>query len=328
MIRLVVCLILALAAALPVLADSVLEAMARRDWPALERLLAEKRTQAPKHPVYAYDHACVLTRLGRKDEALAALKAAVANGFPYLALFRRDEDLDPLRDLPGFAEIEPGIRANNAVALAAFQKKHADGPKVLFFAPPEAKAEGEAKGPLPVVVALHPSAGSAETFAPVFRDMAREMGALLVVPEGVTPEGDGYNWGVSEQGGWLVTRAIEKARARYPIDEKRIVLAGWSNGANQGLLLGLERPELAMGIVVAAGYFEDRLFDAKPGRMLPRVAFVNGERDSAAVNNRRGAEILRKAGAAVHLRILPNHGHGLPPAAELRDALRFAFGID
>ncbi|MBL8114595.1 MAG: hypothetical protein JNK60_17065 [Acidobacteria bacterium] len=327
MIRFIACLILVLGAASSAPADSVLEAMARKDWPALERLLAEKRAQAPRHPVYAYDHACVLTRLGRKEEALGALKTAVANGFPYLALFRRDEDLDPLRELPGFAEIEPGIRANNAVALAAFQKKHAEGPKVLFFAPPEARAEGEVK-PLPVVVALHPSGGSAETFAPVFRDMAREIGALLVVPEGVTPEGDGYNWGVSEQGGWLVTRAIEKARARYSIDEKRIVLAGWSNGANQGLLLGLERPELAMGIVAAAGYFEDRLFDAAPGKKLPRVAFVNGERDSAAVNNRRGAEILKKAGAAVHLKILPNHGHGLPPAAELRDALRFAFALD
>ena len=64
---------------------------------------------------------------------------------------------------------------------------------------------------------------------------------------------------------------------------------------------------------------------------FPRFCFLNGERDEAAANNRRAAELLQRAGAAARVRIYPGLGHEYPPLderdRELDQALRFAFGL-
>ncbi len=51
-----------------------------------------------------YDYACCLARLGKKDAALAALGTSVERGYRDPAHAEQDDDLAPLREMPGFAE--------------------------------------------------------------------------------------------------------------------------------------------------------------------------------------------------------------------------------
>lgn len=55
-----------------------------------------------------YNTACVLSRLGRSDEALDMLESAVSHGFDRWDIIRTDPDLAPLRDTPRYHRLVEG----------------------------------------------------------------------------------------------------------------------------------------------------------------------------------------------------------------------------
>jgi len=325
-LRLATRALLAIVLAAPIArGDALTDALARKDYRAAAVLLERAVAAQPERSGAAYNLACVYASLGQREKAVNALEIAAARGFFFTATLLRDPDLDPLRDLPGYAAALAKIRANNAAQLATFRAKAEPAARVLVFPP----AGLDPKKPAPLVVALHGSGGTAESFAPVFRDAASRLGAVLAVPEGLNPSGRGFDWGVVEQGTHLVLRAIEKAKERYAIDPERVVLAGFSNGASQAFLLALQRPELFRGVVPIAGFYEERVAPVPSGApRLPRFAILNGALDEAADNNRAGARALEARGGAVRLRLYPGVGHALPPdrEKELVAALKFALG--
>ena len=72
------------------------------DHEAALALLAEGLERHPENPSILYEVACWQTMAGRLDEALDALERAV-QGDPKCATWAQtDDDLAPLRDLPGF----------------------------------------------------------------------------------------------------------------------------------------------------------------------------------------------------------------------------------
>jgi predicted esterase len=287
-------------------------------------LLAGAASAAPRpNPIRdAYNEACTLSLAGKEDAAVAALGRAADLGFAFTSTLLRDPDLDAIRDHPGFPAVVERIKANNARALEAFKVKARDA-RVLVF-PPAGRERGR---PAPLIVALHGSGGTAESFAPVWRRAASDLGAVLVVPEGVERAGPGYFWGVVEQGSHLVDRAIDKARAEADVDDTKIVLAGFSNGASQAFIQGLREPERFAGVLSVSGFYDERVAPVPAGRRLPRFAILNGAQDDEAGNNRRAAEALRAAGASVKLSIYPG-GHAFPEDRdrELAVALRFLLG--
>jgi predicted esterase len=268
----------------------------------------------------AYNLACVHALAGKKDEAVAALGRAADLGFAYTSTMLRDPDLDPIRDHAGFPSVVARIKANNAAALEKFKVRAADAPVLVFL--PAKRNPGQ---PAPLIVALHGTGGTAEGFAPLWRRVASDLGAVLAVPQGLNPAGRGFDWGVVEQGSHLVLRAIDKARASAEIDESRIVLAGFSNGASQAFIQSLQDPDRFAGVLSVSGFYDERVAPVPMGRRLPRFAILNGERDEEAGNNRHAAKALRAAGGKVKLEIYPGLGHSFPPdhERELRAALEF-----
>jgi phospholipase/carboxylesterase len=271
----------------------------------------------------AYNQACVEALAGNEDAAVAWLDRAAVLGFAFTSTMLRDQDLDSIRDHAGFPAVVARIRANNARALEGFKVK-AEGARVHVFPP----AKRDSGRPAPLIVALHGSGGTAEGFAPLWRRVASDLGAVLVVPEGQNRAGSGFDWGVVEQGSHLVLRAIEKARAETAVDDSRIVLAGFSNGASQAFIMGLRDPERFAGVLAVSGFYDERVAPVPPGRRLPRFAILNGARDEEAANNRRAAAALRAAGGKVKLEIYDGVGHAFPPdrERELTAALRFLLG--
>jgi tetratricopeptide (TPR) repeat protein len=63
----------------------------------------------PKDPRVRYNLACSCVLSGRLEDGLGHLEAACELGFDDLALLRRDDDLDPLRETERFAAIEREI---------------------------------------------------------------------------------------------------------------------------------------------------------------------------------------------------------------------------
>lgn len=59
----------------------------------------------PRDPQMQYNRACTLARVGRADEALAALRSAVKNGFDDARFLLADDDLASLRERPEFRRL-------------------------------------------------------------------------------------------------------------------------------------------------------------------------------------------------------------------------------
>jgi phospholipase/carboxylesterase len=293
-------------------------AIRSRDWGKARSILAADVAAHPDRFLAAYNLACVEALSGRRDESIAALRLSAERGFPFTSTLLRDVDLDPVRSHAAYPSILERVRENNARALEAFRPK-AEKARVLLFPPPEGSR------PAPLLVAMHPSGGSARSFAPLFLDLARELGAVLAVPEGLNPAGDGFDWGVLEQGELLVEKAVERAKTAHAVDPARVILAGYSNGASTAFAMAMRKPSAYAGVLSIAGAYEERVAPAPAAGPLPRFAILNGALDPEAGSNRRAADVLSSRGGAVHLRIYPGVGHALPPdtKAELREALRF-----
>ncbi|MFW5841440.1 MAG: TPR end-of-group domain-containing protein, partial [Planctomycetota bacterium] len=73
---------------------------------------AEKCVQAealdlpdPVRRHFLYNHACALARLGRKQQAMEKLTAAVEAGWQNLSHLQKDPDLDSLRKMKGYKQL-------------------------------------------------------------------------------------------------------------------------------------------------------------------------------------------------------------------------------
>ncbi|MBQ9174654.1 MAG: TIGR02281 family clan AA aspartic protease [Bacteroidales bacterium] len=62
-----------------------------------------------------YDKACLLSRMGRGEESVSALKTAFEKGYRDFAHLRIDDDMDPVRDLPSFKAL-----------VSEWESKHAE----------------------------------------------------------------------------------------------------------------------------------------------------------------------------------------------------------
>ena len=56
----------------------------------------------PENSGHYYDKACLMARIGRLQESVAALRTAFEKGYRSFAHIRLDDDMDPVRDLPEF----------------------------------------------------------------------------------------------------------------------------------------------------------------------------------------------------------------------------------
>lgn len=67
----------------------------------MERMIADD----PDDPGRRYDNACLLSRMGRCDEAVDALEAAFEKGFRSFAHLVHDDDMDPIRGREDYKEL-------------------------------------------------------------------------------------------------------------------------------------------------------------------------------------------------------------------------------
>ncbi|MFT5289237.1 MAG: putative esterase [Planctomycetota bacterium] len=134
--------------------------------------------------------------------------------------------------------------------------------------------------PAPLLVALHGSGGDGASMLWAWRDVAAELGAILLAPTEAGPN-DGFLGTSRERASVLA--AIRWSRRRYNIDENRIWLTGYSRGGHLCWDLALRYPDLFAAAAPCAGG--------------PRFALERGTNNIRFFENLRGLPLRAMLGA-------------------------------
>jgi predicted esterase len=268
-----------------------------------------------------YWRACLLSAIGRPDDSLAALRSGLDAGLWWRPdWLTTDQDLEPLWDLPDFAEIVSSSEQRQAAANTGRPER----PEVRVFPP-----AGEPRG---LLVALHMYGVTAEESAPNWRP-ATEEGLAVAVPDSTRIQGDGRPcWDDDEAARRDVALAVEEARASAPRFDD-LILAGASQGGMRAIEMTLRgEPGNARAFIgVVAGLADLDLLEETAKDAASRGVrgwLLTGDRDAA----QQAVELLHAqltgAGLACRIDVIPGLGHTFPQdfGERLRSALPFLLG--
>jgi len=313
------------------LARKYAEAHAQEKWPRAVKIGLKLNELVPDSPRHQYNLACAYARNAEPDEAARWLGKAAADGFSFLRLFENDRDLQNLRSHPGCEAALSVVKETRAEQLVVLRAKFEETPMHVVL-PPEYDKDQAA----PLIVALHGKGSRAAHIADEWRNLAAEMGAILIAPQAVIPLGGGFSWNnadtlsnLCDDAEVLVRLTVEFAMKNYLIDTDRTVLTGFSEGGFVSQLVGPRPPYLFAGVIVmGCSYIREYDEPAKAiGDRPPRFFFMSGERDrhAPAEELHRGAKDFAALGFPSKVRIYPKVAHRFPKERddELRKALEF-----
>ena len=296
------------------------DAYLHEDWERAAEIGLELVEMAPR-PGEKYNLACVYACAGDVTSALFWLEKAAASGFYRLALLESDSDLDIVRDAAGYAKVRVQIEVNLAGIRALATEEISSTPPLTVM--PKGK---DIHGPRPLIIALHGYGDSAKNYPAAWGPAAKEIGAILVLPQGAAKIGQGRGWIDVELADAIVLWTIDYARENLEVDWDRVVLTGFSEGGFMAMAIGVRHPHLFAGVIpMAGGYIPSIDAPPKAREGDPRYYFMVGSHDGAAERVRLAAADFEAAGYEVDLRILLGTGHSFPRARkqELGKALRF-----
>jgi polyhydroxybutyrate depolymerase len=149
--------------------------------------------------------------------------------------------------------------------------------EVIYFKPNAVSATKA-----PAIVLLHYLHGTPEDMADLtnFARIARDAGAWVIVPDGVQGK---WNYGTASvktvDDIKFLTAVINDAVAKYPIDAKRVYMAGYSNGGQMAQHFAC----LAPGLVAAIGVVSTTIEQLDAPACVPAIGtpvlYINGVAD-------------------------------------------------
>ncbi len=305
------------------MAGNMNDAMDQGDWSKAVRLGEKIMEARPGLSVVSYNLACAHARLGEHEAALGWLEKSAENGFAGITSVETDVELDALRGDERFGAVVGKVRASRDRRFGAFRAE-AEEAELLTILPPGYDTGVAA----PLVIVMHGSGGRPGPIADVHRKAAGEVGAIVVAPSALRPLGAGFNWTFRDESEWMVLHVLERVSREHKIDMERVVLAGFSQGANIALEVGLKHAENFAGIVASCGHWDAEIMRIPEAESLPRVQLMIGAHDPWVRTFREGETALRAAGVDVRLHVSAGIGHAYPRDADKRlgEALRFVLG--
>jgi predicted esterase len=272
-----------------------------------------------------YLRSCMAERVGDRAEALAALTTALDRGHWYgERLLRNSPSWQPLQGDPAFEQL--------AARSLALRDAATVEPTPLVAVP-----EGTPPpGGWPLLLALHGNAGTSQkAFAGWCLAATGWLLAALQSSQALSDQQ--FVWDDREQSRVDVLSQLAMLRATYPMDADRIVLAGFSRGAEVALELALLGALEVRGVVLLA---PSGPFTADPEHWLPLIRSSTGRGLRAAVvigddddpgrvdSALQLAPLLDDNGVPCHLEVVPGLGHAYPQdgGVALRRGLEFVSG--
>ncbi len=297
------------------------DAYRQEDWAKAIDVGLDLVEMLPDNATTKYNLACAYALSGDPDPALHWLGRAAASGFARLSLFESDTDLDSVRDRPGYSSVRAAVAENESRHLKEIAKRASTSP-VLIVAPPG----HDRRHPAPLIIAFHGYGDRAGNYPRFWSGPAAEFGAILAVPQGMQPVGNGFGWGSVDEADAIFQRVLAEVGRKYAVDPDHVVLTGFSQGGFIALALGLRYPARFVGVIPMAGPYIPEI-DAPPLARTgdPRYYFIVGSRDRAVSDMRHAAKDYEAAGFDVKLRVVPSTGHSFPRDSdrELTNALEW-----
>ena len=282
-----------------------------------EQLLAIQ----PKDFDTRYNLACTLARLGRTDDALAALQKAVDDGWPDAEHMSADDDLTSLRNDPRFAQAVAGAKkgpptapSKRARAIAGVKTLEAlpeGGLRYRLRMSPDAN---QAK-PNKLIVWLHPSGTSGDAAVEKLVPTFIKHGYALVV------------FTQKQYNGWTPPEAMALFNHTLPalgkipgIDARKPILMGFSAGGQLALQVWGQHPGEFGGMILDAAYPLDmqrymqhqavlqELPNDPAVKQTPILALV-GQADPEAQFWKQAQTVWGKAGVPLVVQYVAGAGH-------------------
>ena len=116
----------------------------------------------------------------------------------------------------------------------------------------------------PLIIAMHGGNANYENFSGYWHSMASELKAVVAVPPGVLRESEITNsWGgkmeVIEP---AILDLVKRFTSQHMVDDSKIYLAGFSQGAQASIELSLRHPEIFQGAIAMAGFVSQSFTDS------------------------------------------------------------------
>ena len=214
-------------------------AFRREDWKRAIEIGLKLDGLLPDNPMCQYNLACAYARSGDADHAAEWLEKAAVSGFSQVWLLEHDSDLVSVREHAGYLAALEVAKGNLEQVHVELKKKFEKRRPNVYKPPHHDKTK-----PAPLIIALHGYGGRATGYPTYWRQTAAKAEALLATPQGVYPvAGAGFSWlppnsFSTEDADYLVQLTIEYVKQRYAVDERRIVLTGFSQGGWRGVHRG------------------------------------------------------------------------------------------
>ncbi|MEO1512739.1 MAG: alpha/beta fold hydrolase, partial [Planctomycetota bacterium] len=265
----------------------------------------------PQSGTLAYRAALSRALAGDQTESLDWLEAAGERGYSGIASITSDDEFDALRTDPEtrarFGAAVAAVRANADARMGAFREAAAES-EPTWIEPPRYR-EGDA---VTVIIALHGTGGNGKNMAQAWRAAAARIGAVVCGPDAVRPaQGGGFSWTYRDESAWYVRDLVRQANESYNAD--KIVLAGFSQGANIAFAVGNQNPELFDAVIPVCGHYEADVANVQTaGDDTPRWYLLIGARDAWHTTYDAAERDMTAAGIEVRVKKLPRRGHEFP----------------
>jgi dienelactone hydrolase len=260
---------------------------------------------------------CLLSLCGRTADVISVFQQGLDSGLWWAESLFVDTDLDNVRDLPEFKRLAAESNTRSMEMQAHIQ------PARTLLVPEDTAGE------LPLFIGLHGRNGHKDSNFEYW-DIARQHGWLVLSPQSTQAIFPGsYCWDDNEQGLADILLHLDEVKNTYEVDQKRIVIAGFSQGSGMAIYAALS------GKVSARGFIGIGTFMAEPEALRPLISetqsirgyFVTGEKDHTLDKARAIQNILREYKIPFVEEVYPDLGHEFPSDFEpsFEKAINFIF---
>ena len=275
----------------------------------------------PDSATWNFNAARAHAMLGDLDEAIACLDRCAELGYTGIASFEQHRDLNPLREREDFEAILGRVRANAKKRLDGFKSLAAEHTPAAFV--PERLRDRLEPGEKPaILIALHGTGGKGQEMIDALRPVCDNLNVVCVAPDALRPSGGGFGWTYRDESAWLIDKVVREAIDDYGADPERVMLLGFSQGANIALAMASGGAEPFTALIPVCGHYEPEA-SAMTGTP-PAVYLISGSRDPWHTTYDQAEVDFMDAGAAVMKQVVPSMGHAMPGPRELERALSWA----
>ena len=287
------------------LMGEMMQLYAQHDYASALELVEQNADRFPEQSVYTtFWKMCLLSRCGRADDVLSVFQQGLDSGLWWAKIQFRDTDLDAVRDLPEFQRL-----------MAIAQENYDEARKRVKQDQTILVPDTSTPSSYPLLIALHGGAGNKDSNLKYW-EVARQRGWLVLSPQSTQPLYPGaYTWVDPELGLEDLQVYIEQVLKDHPVDQQRVVIAGFSQGSGMAIYAALSGKINVPGFLAIGTYLSD------PNSIRPlakqatsvRGYFITGEKDRDLHKAREIQNILKENNVPFGEEVHSGLGHEFPP---------------